>query len=69
LSRTETGDHFSKNKQGTSSRRLVDLAAASKLPLLYRSVLSPPAGLVGVRRGGEPDLWVKILIKIVFFKD
>jgi hypothetical protein len=69
LSRTETGHHLSKNKQGTSSRRLVDLAAASKLPLLYRSVLSPLAGLVGVGRGGEPDLWVEILIKIVFFKD
>jgi hypothetical protein len=25
--------------------------------------------LAGVRRGGEPDLWVEISIKIVFFKD
>jgi hypothetical protein len=33
LSRIETGDHFSKNKQGTSSRRLVDLAARLQAPL------------------------------------
>jgi hypothetical protein len=51
------------------SRRLFDLAAASKLRLLHRSVPPPPAGLAGVGRGGEPDLWVEISIKIVFSKD
>jgi hypothetical protein len=49
--------------------RLFDLAAASKLRLLHRSVSLPPAGLAGVRRGGEPDLWVEISIKVVFSKD
>jgi hypothetical protein len=49
--------------------RLFDLAAASKLRLLHRSVPPPPAGLAGVGRGGEPDLWVEILIKVVFSKD
>jgi hypothetical protein len=48
---------------------LFDLAAASKLRLLHRSVPPPPAGLAGVGRGGEPDLWVEISIKVVFFKD
>jgi hypothetical protein len=51
------------------SRRLFNLAAASKLRLLYRSVPPLPAGLAGVGRGGEPDLWVKISIKVVFSKD
>jgi hypothetical protein len=46
-----------------------DLAAASKLRLLHRSVPPPPAGLAGVGRGGEPDLWVEISIKVVFSKD
>jgi hypothetical protein len=49
--------------------RLFDLAAASKLRLLHRSVPPPPAGLAGVGRGGEPDLWVEISIKVVFSKD
>jgi hypothetical protein len=51
------------------SRRRFDLAAASKLRLLHRSVPPPPAGFAGVGRGGEPDLWVEILIKVVFSKD
>jgi hypothetical protein len=51
------------------SLRRFDLAAVSKLRLLHRSVLPPPAGLVGVGRGGEPDLWMEILIKVVFSKD
>jgi hypothetical protein len=49
--------------------RLFDLAAASKLRLLHRLVPPPPAGLAGVGRGGEPDLWVEISIKVVFSKD
>jgi hypothetical protein len=49
--------------------RLFALAAASKLRLLHRSVPSPPAGLAGVGRGGEPDLWAEISIKVVFSKD
>jgi hypothetical protein len=49
--------------------RLFDLAAASKLRLLHRSVPPPPAGLAGVGRGAEPDLWVEISIKVVFSKD
>jgi hypothetical protein len=36
---------------------------------LHRSVSPPSAGLVGVRRGGEPDLWVKFSTKVVFLKD
>jgi hypothetical protein len=55
-----------------SSRKpleLFDLAAASKLRLLHRSVPPSLAGLAGVGRSGEPDLWVEILIKVVFFKD
>jgi hypothetical protein len=51
------------------SRRLFDLAASSKFCLLYRSVLPPPAGLAGVGRGGEPELWVEISIKVAFSKD
>jgi hypothetical protein len=51
------------------SRRLFDLAAASKICLLHRSVPPSPAGLAGVMRGGEPYLWVEILIKVVFSKD
>jgi hypothetical protein len=51
------------------SRRLFDLAAASKLRLLHRSVPPPPAGLAGVERGRKPNLWVEISIKIVFSKD
>jgi hypothetical protein len=51
------------------SRRRFDLAAASKLRLLYRSVPPPPAGFAGVGRGGEPDLWVEISIKVVFSKN
>jgi hypothetical protein len=53
----------------SSQPPLFDLAAASKLRLLNRSVPPPPAGLAGVGRGGEPDLWVEISIKVVFFKD
>jgi hypothetical protein len=34
-----------------------------------RSVPPPPAGFTGVGRGGEPDLWVEISIKVVFSKD
>jgi hypothetical protein len=54
---------------GKPSRRLFDLAAASKLYLLHRSVPPPLAGLAGVWRGGEPDLWVEISIKLLFSKD
>jgi hypothetical protein len=49
--------------------RLFDLAAASKLRLLHRSVPPLPAGLAGVRRGGVPNLWAEISIKIVFSRD
>jgi hypothetical protein len=35
--------------------------------LHHRLVLSPPAGLTGIRRAGEPNLCVEVLIKIVFF--
>jgi hypothetical protein len=49
--------------------RLFDLAAAFKLRLLHRSLPPPPASLASVARGGEPDLWVKISIKVVFSKD
>jgi hypothetical protein len=48
---------------------LFDLAAVFKLRLLHRSVPPPPAGLASVGRGGEPDLWVEISIKVVFSKD
>jgi hypothetical protein len=49
--------------------RLFDLAAASKPRILHRSVPTPPVSIIGVGRGGKPDLWVKISIKLVFSKD
>jgi hypothetical protein len=36
------------------------------LLLHYRLVPPPPAGLAGVRRSGEPNLYVKVLVKVVF---
>jgi hypothetical protein len=49
--------------------RLFDLAAASKLRILHRSVPPPPAGLAGIGRGAEHDLWVEISIKVVISKN
>jgi hypothetical protein len=45
----------------SSSRRL-------QLSLPHRSVPPHPAGLAGVRKGGELYLWVEFSIKIVFLK-
>jgi hypothetical protein len=36
------------------------------LLLHHRLVPSPPAGLAGVRRGGEPNLCVEVSVKVVF---
>jgi hypothetical protein len=36
------------------------------LLLHHRLVPPPPAGLAGVRRGGEPNLCVEVSVKVVF---
>jgi hypothetical protein len=41
-------------------------AAALHLQLHHRLVPPPSAGLTGVRRGGEPNLCVEVLVKILF---
>jgi hypothetical protein len=51
------------------SRTFHQIVAASKLRLLHRLVPPPSTSLAGVGRGGEPDLWMEISIKVIFFKD
>jgi hypothetical protein len=74
--------HYFRNKQAgglTFDQELIYVHTLSRLRrqrksrrrrlyllLHHRLVPSPSAGLAGVRRSGEPNLYVEILVKVVF---
>jgi hypothetical protein len=54
------------NRRNFSAEQKLAATPPPHLLLHRRLVLPHPAGLADVRRGGEPNLRVEVLVKVVF---